>query len=590
MVELDHQDPRQRPGPVGSRSRSCPTTLLSFEFGNDWWKLLAVALVFALVNSYIKPIVKALSFPISMMTLGLVAFVINAVMLLVVALLVRPAEARIQGRRLPAGPRTADAIVGALSGAVDHQHRLDPRQHRPDAAQAPVGRGRGSGDGTQEGWSRSARSRARSIAARDRGALRRAAIRPGTPAYVTDAATLDAAGAELRAAFPDPWIRQYSVKANDVPAIIARGRSERGRRRRQRRVARRVGARPPRRAPERGDHARGDRQVRRGPAGGGRGRPPTASRCAGSPSNREAEVEALAALARRAGLGRDGRPPVDVLFRLNPDVAPETHAGLAVGRGRLEVRDDRGRAGGRARRRRGTPDGALRPRGIHLHVGSQLGAIDAWRDAVRRALATLALLRGNEPDFDTLDVGGGFPVGPIGEPSPRPARFARELPALLEAIPADRRPTRLAIEPGRFLVARAGWLVARVLHVRERGGRQVVLDAGMTELIRPALYGARHADRGPDVARAAGRRARRRRRRAGADVHGPICESTDALGEHPLPPLRRGDLVAIRDAGAYARVAVVDLQRPAPPAPGPARPRRRALRSSGAAGRSTSLG
>ncbi len=194
---------------------------------------------------------------------------------------------------------------------------------------------------------------------------------------------------------------------------------------------------------------------------------------------------------------------------------------------------------------------AVRPRGIHLHVGSQLGAIDAWRDAVRRALATLALLRGNEPGLDTLDLGGGFPVGPLGEPSPRPARFAREVPALLDAIPADRRPTRLAIEPGRFLVARAGWLVARVLHVRDRDGRQVILDAGMTELIRPALYGARHAvvaltslgapidePRPPDTDAAA--------------VHGPICESTDALGDHPLPPLRRGDLVAIRDAGAYA--------------------------------------
>src|SRR4029077_9046572 len=115
-----------------------------------------------------------------------------------------------------------------------------------------------------------------------------------------------------------------------------------------------------------------------------------------------------------------------------------------------------------------------------------------WRDAVRRALALVALLRGGLPEFDTLDVGGGFPVPAFGDLGPRPERFAREMPELLDALPADRRPTRLAIEPGRFLVARAGWLVARVLHVRERDGRMVVLDAGMTELIRPALYGARH--------------------------------------------------------------------------------------------------
>jgi len=197
----------------------------------------------------------------------------------------------------------------------------------------------------------------------------------------------------------------------------------------------------------------------------------------------------------------------------------------------------------------------LRPRGVQVHVGSQLGAVDAWRDAVRRGLAVLGLIRGGVPAFDTLDVGGGFAVPPIGEAGPRPARFAREIPRLLEAIPADRRPGRFAIEPGRFVVARSGWLVGRVLHVRDRGGRQVVLDTGMTELIRPALYGGRHPivaltsrgrPLGPDASDVSSPDA------DVAVVHGPICESTDELDEHRLPPLRRGDLVAIRDAGAYA--------------------------------------
>ena len=136
-------------------------------------------------------------------------------------------------------------------------------------------------------------------------------------------------------------------------------------------------------------------------------------------------------------------------------------------------------------------------------------------------------------------------------PVPLPERFARELPALLDAVPADRRPSRLAIEPGRALVARAGWLVARVLHVRDRGGRQVVIDAGMTELIRPALYGARH----PIVALTSEGRPIEADDDLALEptrVDGPICESTDALGTHDLPPLRRGDLVAIADAGAYA--------------------------------------
>ena len=88
-----------------------------FKFGNDWWKVLAVALIFALVNSYIKPIVKALSFPISMLTLGLVAFVINAAMLLLLAVL---SEQLKLGFKIGGFPPTlnADAIIGAFIGAV----------------------------------------------------------------------------------------------------------------------------------------------------------------------------------------------------------------------------------------------------------------------------------------------------------------------------------------------------------------------------------------------------------------------------------------------------------------------------------------
>ena len=231
----------------------------------------------------------------------------------------------------------------------------------------------------------------------------------------------------------------------------------------------------------------GDRQDRRPTSARRRVPRPAASHSAGSRSNRPRKP-------RRSPRKRRARVPgprLDVLYRLNPDVAPETLTGLAVGAGgtkfgmtetEIAAAIDAG----------GGPDGPLRPRGIHLHVGSQLGAVDAWRDAVRKALALAALWRGSIETFDTVDLGGGFPVGPVGEPTPGPERFARELGPLLDGVPGDRRPTRLAIEPGRALVARAGWLVARVLHVRDRAGRQVVLDAGMTELIRPALYGARH--------------------------------------------------------------------------------------------------
>ena len=415
------------------------------------------------------------------------------------------------------------------------------------------------------------------------GRLREAAARHGTPLYLTDEATIAEAAAELRAAFPDPWIRQYSVKANDVAGVIGLATAaERG-----------LGANVVSRGEWAAARKAGVPNARISLEGIGKTDADldaaVAAVVAGDPLLWVAlestdEADALAVRAMRAGLGRRGRPPIDVLVRLNPDVHPETQAVLAVGAGgskfgmtetELSATVERLAASG----------GAVRPRGIHLHVGSQLGAVDAWRDAVRRGLAVLGLLRGGLPDLDTLDVGGGFAVPPLGEAGPRPERFARELPALLEAIPADRRPARLAIEPGRFVVARSGWLVGRVLHVRERGGRQVILDTGMTELIRPALYGGVHpivaltslgaavehtAEPDPPArptrpTEAAGRtptleppRTIDGRPLAApapeplTTVHGPICESTDALGEHDLPPLRRGDLVAIRDSGAYA--------------------------------------
>ena len=396
--------------------------------------------------------------------------------------------------------------------------------------------------------------------------LRAAARRFGTPLYVTDLAAIEEAAAEVRTAFPDPWLRAFSVKANDVPAVIAEvaahGFGANVVSRGEWAIARRAGI---------GNAAITFEGVGKSDADL---RAIVRAAAAGDPLRWVAvesadEAGALGALAKAAGLRGSRRP--DVLLRLNPAVTPETHRGLAVGaaRSKFGLADDEVAAAIEAG---GGRDGALRWRGIHLHVGSQLGAVDAWREAVRRGLAVGALLRGDDDGFDTLDVGGGFPVamGGAENPVPSPGRFAAEIPALLASVPADRRPSRLAVEPGRFLVARSGCLVARVLHARDRrgpeGGPMVVLDAGMAELVRPALFGARHrvfaltrigrpidpGDRRPDAVPTA--------------VEGPICESTDTLGVHDLPPLRRGDLVAILDAGAYgASMSSRYNGRPRPP-------------------------
>jgi diaminopimelate decarboxylase len=136
--------------------------------------------------------------------------------------------------------------------------------------------------------------------------------------------------------------------------------------------------------------------------------------------------------------------------------------------------------------------------------------------------------------------------------------------AELAELPADALPSRLAVEPGRAVVAASGWLIARVLHVRGREQRIVVLDAGMTELIRPALYGATHpmvaltslgepTDAGTDTP-------------ALVRVDGPICESTDTFGTASLPALERGDVVAIGMTGAYGSSMFSSYNgRPRPP-------------------------
>lgn len=398
-------------------------------------------------------------------------------------------------------------------------------------------------------------------------ALREAAGRYGTPVYVTAVTALEAAAAELRDAFPDPWLRAFSLKANDVPAVVARvgalGLGANVVSSGEWAVARRAGIPDDRITLEGIGKTTADLRAA------------VRAAAAGHPLRWVAvesaeELAALAGLATRGGIGQGDHPPLDVLLRLNPEVVPETHAGLAVGRASSKFGMSDTELTAALARIPGT--GPLRARGIHLHVGSQLGAVDAWRDAVRRGFALLALLGAGRDGFDTFDVGGGFPVGEPGT-VPSPGRFARELPALLDGLPEARRPRRLAVEPGRFLVARAGWLVASVLHIRERPGaeRVVVVDAGMTELIRPALYGAHHrlsalTSLGRTRELPAPAASSPVPDASAARVDGPVCESTDTFDRHDLPPLRRGDLVAIGDAGAYAAsMAMAYNGRPRPP-------------------------
>ena len=190
--------------------------------------------------------------------------------------------------------------------------------------------------------------------------------------------------------------------------------------------------------------------------------------------------------------------------------------------------------------------------GLHAHLGSGILDASLWGETAR----LLAELAASFPDVRVLDVGGGLG---LPERPGEPGLDLKRLDAGLLEVRRAHRDLQLWLEPGRYLVAQAGVLLARVTQLKGKGElRYLGVDAGMNSLIRPALYGARHEIVNlsrltePAVAR--------------YTVVGPICESGDVLGdERSLPESREGDVILIADAGAYghAMASRYNLREPA---------------------------
>jgi diaminopimelate decarboxylase len=226
-----------------------------------------------------------------------------------------------------------------------------------------------------------------------------------------------------------------------------------------------------------------------------------------------------------------------VSLRVNPDIDPRSHPYISTGLREAKFGVDIALAPEILRRSRARAGVELV--GLQCHIGSQITDLEPLA-AAARALAGLSrqLLDEGFP-LRTIDLGGGLGVSYDGRGVPDPRAFAA---AVLPAV--EKLPLTLVLEPGRSLVAGSGALLTRVLYVK--GGHEktfVVVDAGMNDLLRPALYDAFHR---VEPVRPRGRAAEL------VDVVGPVCETSDFLArrrelERPEP----GDLLAVRDAGAY---------------------------------------
>jgi diaminopimelate decarboxylase len=264
-------------------------------------------------------------------------------------------------------------------------------------------------------------------------------------------------------------------------------------------------------------------------------------------------VESPGELDRLDRIARERGTVARVALRVNPDIDAQSHPHISTGLKSnkfgvpIEAAPELFRE---IQRRQG-----LRANGVHVHIGSQITSLDALVRAAQAAVSLAIALRAEGIQIQHVDFGGGLGISYDDNAVPDPAEYVQRLVALM-------RPTGLEaiVEPGRTLVGPAGYLLSRVVDVKHfEGGRKfVVLDAGMTELMRPALYGAFHKiqpvvprDGIPEI----------------VDIVGPICESTDSFArDRLLAPVEPGDLVAIRDVGAYGAVmGSTYLRRPLAP-------------------------
>jgi diaminopimelate decarboxylase len=263
---------------------------------------------------------------------------------------------------------------------------------------------------------------------------------------------------------------------------------------------------------------------------------------------RTINVESAGEMERVDALSRERQTRTKIAIRLNPDVDAKTHPHISTGLKTNKFGIALGDIKGLCARARGLS--GVEVVGLHAHIGSQITDLDPLARAARALVELSRELALEGTRIEHLDLGGGLGVSYDGSRVPTAQEYADAvLPIVRESGLA------IVLEPGRQIVAPAGALLTRVVDVKRAGGDTlfVIMDAGMTELIRPMLYNAFHRIE-PVLQTGAPPTL--------CDIVGPLCESSDTLGkDRILPRPQVGELYAVLDAGAYGSVMASNYNR-----------------------------
>lgn len=357
----------------------------------------------------------------------------------------------------------------------------------------------------------------------------------GTPLYIYSAATLRARYRAIDEAFGGyPHAIHYALKANSTLAIAA--------------LLREMGSAADANSIWEIEVARKAGFAPSAIVFTGVGKTSVELECAVALGVKAINVESAGELARVEAVAAKHGRVARVAIRVNPDIDAKSHPHISTG---LRVNKFGVPLDEAAELFATLPSRpALKLVAVHVHIGSQITTLDPLRRAAATVARTSADLNARGVSLEYVDVGGGLGVSYDGGPVPS---FADYIAALVEEV----RPTGLPIvvEPGRAIAAPAGALVARVVDIKPRTATSefVVIDAGMTELLRPAMYGAFHRIDPVRLSRGGDRHY---------EIVGPVCESSDVVGrDRVLAELTVGDLVAIRDAGAYGAAMASNYNR-----------------------------